>query len=60
MIIRCVYVCYTDRKEKWDKILIKNKKYLYILFSGVKALRRALGYFTIITCYSCNGYPIFL
>ena len=51
---------YTDRKEKWDKILIKNKKNLYILFNDVKAPRRALGYFTITTYYSRNGYPILL
>ena len=29
-------------------------------FGGVKAPRRALGYFTIITFYDYNGYPILL
>ena len=33
---------------------------LFFIFSGVKAPRRALGYFTITTYYSRNGYPILL
>ena len=38
----------------------KIRKYLCILFNDVKAPRRALGYFTITTYYSRNGYPILL
>ena len=38
----------------------KIRNYLYILFNDVKALRRALGHFTIITFYGYNGYPILL
>ena len=45
-------------KRKMGQNLLKIN--LFFHFSGVKAPRRALGYFTITTCYGCNGYPILL
>ena len=46
-------------KRKMGQNLLK-KINLFFHSSDVKAPRRALGYFTIITFYCCNGYPILL
>ena len=53
----------TPTKEKNETKLLQKINLSVIsslLNGGVKAPRRALGYFTIITFYGYNGYPILL
>ena len=49
----------TPTKKKNETKFTKKINFFFILV-GVKAPRRALGYFTITTFYGCNGYPILL
>jgi hypothetical protein len=44
--------------EKKNGTKFTKKINLFFHYGGVKAPRRALGYFTIITFYCYNGYPI--
>ena len=55
-----IYDITPTEKKNGTRFLQKIRKYLCILFNDVKAPRRALGYFTITTYYSRNGYPILL
>ena len=55
-----IYDITPTEKKNGTRFLQKIRKYLCILFNDVKAPRRALGYFTIMTYYSRNGYPILL
>jgi len=52
--------CIITPTEKKNGTKFTKKINLFFHYGGVKAPRRALGYFTIITFYCYNGYPILL